>query len=527
MLSAISETKLNSAPGPDKFPPIILHKCKEELAIPLQTIMKKSLATGNVPEKWKEANIACIHKGGDKSHAINYRPVSLTSIIAKLLERIIRWCLIHYLEFNDAFPDSQHGFRPGRSTVSQLLKHFEQIIDALECKSNIDIIMLDYSKAFDKINISILLKKLKKLGIGGNLGRWLGNFLIGRKQRVSVSRKLSEPSEIISGVPQGTILAPILFLVYISDIGDNVTHSSLTSYADDSKTEKIIKNRADTQLLQCDLHKVFTWTEQNLVTFNVDKFEVLKIGKNDELNQEIKYTAPDGTILPEKSTVKDLGVIFNNNGDFADHISTKAAKARSIAGLILRTFITREQKPMMMLFKPLVIPILEYGSIMWNPYKKCEMNKLEAVQRSYTSKLEGLEDKDYHERLKALQIYSLERRRERYDILYAFKILKKLVPNIGLQFKWSGRRGRTLIPPPVSKNSSEHAKTLRNSGYRARVSRLFNSIPAKIRDVPAVIPMDRIKYMLDRYLRTLRDEPLLPGYNTAAASNSVIHQRRI
>jgi len=386
--------------------------------------------------------------------------------------------------------------------------------------------MLDYSKAFDKISISILLQKLKKLGIGGNIGKWLGNFLLERKQRVSVNKHLSKPSDIISGVPQGTILAPLLFLVYISDIGDNIKTSTLTSYADDSKTSKIIISLADGQELQCDLNRLFTWTEENLMTFNVDKFEVLRIGKNEDLIQDIKYTTPDGTTLPEETTIKDLGVIFNNKGDFSDHISVKSTKARSIAGLIFRTFITRQPAPLMMLFKSLVIPILEYGSIIWSPYLKKERNQLESVQRSFTSKLEGLKDKNYHQRLKELKIYSLERRRERYDILYAFKILQRSVPNIGLQFKWSNRRGRTIVPPPVKKNCSEHGKTVRNNAYRSRISRLFNSLPEEIRNTPAGTSLSRIKSQLDSYLATLRDEPQLPGYNTAAASNSVFHQRR-
>ena len=131
---------------------------------------------------------------------------------------------------------------------------------------------------------------------------------------------------------------------------------------------------------------------------------------------------------------------------------------------------------------------------------------------------------NYHQRLKELKIYSLERRRERYDILYAFKILKSEVPNIGLNFKWSNRRGRTLVPPPVRKNSSEHAKTLRNHSYRSRVSQLFNSLPREIRNVSADLSLPRIKSLLDSYLANIRDEPLLPGYNTAAMSNSVLHQ---
>ena len=220
---------------------------------------------------------------------------------------------------------------------------------------------------------------------------------------MSVNKHLSNPSDIISGVPQGTILAPVLFLIYIADIGDELIHSTITSYADDSKTSKRIVNVAEGQQLQCDLNKLFNWTEENLMTFNVDKFEVLRIGNNEKLKEDIKYTTPEGENLPEKSTVKDLGVLFNNKGDFSDHISVKSAKARGVSGLILRTFITREPAPLMTLFKSLVIPVVEYGSIVWSPHKRGEINEIESVQRSFTSKLEGLKDMNYHQRLKSLR----------------------------------------------------------------------------------------------------------------------------
>ena len=155
MKRAIEQTRINSAPGIDCVPPILLHKCKSELMTPLTLIMNKSIKTGKIPSVWKEAIITPIFKSGSKKTPSNYRPVSLTSQIAKLLERIIRWYLVEFLELNHAFPDTQHGFRSFRSTVTQLVEHYEDIIDAMENNENIDIIMLDYSKAFDKINVSI------------------------------------------------------------------------------------------------------------------------------------------------------------------------------------------------------------------------------------------------------------------------------------------------------------------------------------------------------------------------------------
>ena len=520
VINAIKETKINSAPGPDNFPSIVLHKCKEVLAKPLEIIMNKSIKSSEIPSIWKLAHVIPIHKGGSKAKAVNYRPVSLTSIIAKLLERIIRGYLIKYLETNDAFPDSQHGFRSGRSTVTQLLEQFESIIEAFELNSNIDIIMLDYAKAFDKINISILLHKLKNLGIGGNLGKWLGKFLIGRKQIISVGGHLSSSTNIISGVPQGTILAALLFLVYISDIGVNICHSSIVSYADDSKIYKINKTEEHCNKLQSDLIKLFQWTEENLMVFNIDKFETLRIGKIDDL-KKIKYTTPEGKPLPEKEIVKDLGVYINNKGDFTDHIEIIANKARKIAGCILRTFLSRDPEPMIQLFKSLVMPILEYSSIVWSPSKKEEIRKIEKIQQNFTKRLSGLKEMNYHQRLKFLKLYSLERRRERYDLIYAYKILKQMVPNIGLQFKWSTRRGRTLIPPPVCKNSTTSAKSMRYNSFRSRVTKIFNSLPMKLRNTDIQCSMDNIKKMLDSYLKELSDEPLQSGYRSHLVSNSI------
>ena len=308
---AIEETKINSAPGLDGLPPIFLHKCKQNILTPLAVIMNKSIKTGEIPEVWKEASITPIFKGGKKEEPSNYRPVSLTSQIAKLLERIIRWYLVTYLELINAFPDSQHGFRSFRSTVSQLLEHYDDIVSALEEKANIDVIMLDFSKAFDTIDISILLKKMKKLGIGGSIAKWIGNFLIDRKQKVVVNKHSSEWSDVKSGVPQGTILAPLLFLIYIADIGDDITNSTLASYADDSKLRKKIKNEDDGNKLQNDLNKVFNWKDRNLMKFNLTKFEILRIGKQQQLKENIKYTSPDGKEIPESDMVKDLCVIFN------------------------------------------------------------------------------------------------------------------------------------------------------------------------------------------------------------------------
>ena len=299
--------------------------------------------------------------------------------------------------------------------------------------------MLDYQKAFDTINHSILLFKLKKLGVGGKIGKWIGNFLLNRTQRVSVDGKLSTPSAVTSGVPQGTILAPILFLVYIADIGNDLKKSTISSYCDDSKVHNIIKEFQDGLNLQIDVEILYNWTTRNLMSFNSSKFEVLRVGENKDLKKNV-YKTPEGDPIQEVEVTTDLGVNFNTKGNFSDQIQIKKAKAKKMSGYILRTFVIRNPQPMLTLFKSLVLPHIEYSCIVWNPHLQKDINRLESVQRHFSSRLEGMDQYDYYQRLKMLNIYSTERRRDRYVIIYIFKVIYGKVPNPGLSYKWTLRR---------------------------------------------------------------------------------------
>ena len=261
ILEAINEMPNDTSPGPDTWPSLLLKNCARSLAEPLRMILQKSLDTGEIPEKLLEAHITPIFKGGSRQLAENYRPISLTSPVAKVFERVIRKHIIAYLTENDRIKCNQHGFRKGRSCLSQLLDHHDRIIEALENQTHYDVIYTDFSKAFDKCDFAIICEKLMGLGISGRVGRWIHNFLTKRKFRVVIDGTSSESHEVISSVPQGTILAPTLFLIMINDISDNISECDIQTFADDTKISKSIKTDNDhlptvelSQALQLDRH---------------------------------------------------------------------------------------------------------------------------------------------------------------------------------------------------------------------------------------------------------------------------------
>ncbi len=256
VIAAIDKMDINSAAGPDGFPTILLKTCKKALAKPLQIMFQSFLESGKIPKNLKEGIICPIHKGGSRAHAKNYRPISLTSHISKTMERIVREKLTIFLEENGLLSETQHGFRQGRSCLTQLLQHYDWILKESLNRSNVDVVYLDFAKAFDKVDHGTICHKLRSLGIVGKLGEWLHDFLTDRSQVVAANGAHSKGSTIRSGVPQGTVLGPLLFVIALSDLPSVISTATLTSYADDTKISKAIKGPDDIKSLQADIDAV-------------------------------------------------------------------------------------------------------------------------------------------------------------------------------------------------------------------------------------------------------------------------------
>ena len=531
LVEAISEISPSAAAGPDRFPAILLKECKSVLAVPLYIIWRKSLDTGKIPQVLKTANVIPVHKGGCRGTPKNYRPVALTSHLIKIFEKVIRKKVVEYMETYQLFNPSQHGFRAGRSCLSQLISHYDRILELLENGDNVDVIYLDFAKAFDKVDFGVTLKKLNAMGIQGRIGHWVYSFLTNRTQTVLVNKCRSRKADVKSGVPQGSVLGPLLFLVLIGDIDKDIAVAFLSSFADDTRVGCNIRGIEDTERLQTDLQSVYTWTTDNNMELHGDKFELLRYGQNSDITSQTNYISNTGLVIQEEDQVRDLGVTMHRSGSFSEQILKIVKEGKQQCGWILRTFNTRARLPMITLWKSLVLSRLEYCSQLWCPLKKGEIQALEMVQRSFLRKISGMNNLSYWEQLKRLRMYSLERRRERYRIIYVWKVIEKLVPNVGndrIIFKKHERRGRECIPPRVSRTCDTKVQNLIYASLPVHGQQLFNCLPKELRNLTKC-KVDVFKSHLDRYLMQVPDEPLIRGYEKyrRAESNSLLNMTKL
>ena len=311
VMKKLSKLKSDKSPGPDGLHPMILNRCADAIAEPLTWIFQKSFDTGTVPSDWRTANISPIFKKGSRRDPGNYRPVSLTSVVCKVMESIIRDDMVILLEEEGLFNPSQHGFMKKRSCLTNLLECFEEWTKVLDDGFGINVIYLDYRKAFDSVPHKRLITKLQSYGFHSKTIAWIEYFLKDRWMRVRVRGSYSGWFEMISGVPQGSVLGPILFLLYVNDLPSWI-QNSMKMFADDTKVWQKIVEDSDSSFLQADLKSLEEWSERWQLKFNPAKCKVIHIGHKLRTSYKMSDNGVD-KVLEDVSEEKDLGVFVTSD----------------------------------------------------------------------------------------------------------------------------------------------------------------------------------------------------------------------
>ena len=354
-------------------------------------IFQQSLDSGVIPEDWKQANVVAIFKKGDKHLPSNYRPVSLTCVTCKILEHVVFRSIMDHLDLNNILVHFQHGFRSQHSCETQLINTIEDLAKGIGDRKQLDLLILDFSKAFDKVSHRHLLSKLDFYGIKGDTLMWIGQWLTGRTQQVIVDGESSPKSHVRSGVPQGTVLGPLMFLIYINDIGLGI-NSSVRLFADDSLVYRVVESELDAAALQCDLDRLCGWARDWHMVFNPAKCYVLSI-TNKSVPIRSVYTM-FGHQLEQVEHHPYLGVELSKNLDWGPHINSIMPKAQRSLNFLRRNLhgcsIGTKDKA----YRSLVRPILEYGAAAWDPYHSAHISRIESVQRRAARFVNGTQPTD-------------------------------------------------------------------------------------------------------------------------------------
>ena len=493
----LKELDTEKSPGPDLIPPRVLYEVRERISTALSIIFKASLDEGVVPSDWKQADISAIFKKGDKQSAGNYRPVSLTSICCKIMEKIIREKIITHLTEHDVLTHQQYGFMNGRSTLLQLVKVLDSWTDSLDRGLEVDTVFLDFRKAFDTVPHKRLLDKLKHYGINGQILNWTKSFLTGRQQRVKLRGTASEWSQVTSGIPQGSVLGPTLFIIFINSLPNNIK-SQIFLFADDAKIFREIVTPQDHNILQEDLNKLHDWTNNSLLKFNANKCAMMTLSRHSDTTTDRTYTLDDAT-LKRTNCEKDLGVTTDCNLTFDQHIRDKVKKANSIIGLIRRTYTYLDAPTFLLLYKSLVRPHLEYCTPVWKPHHKKYIKLIETVQRRATKQIPGFRHLTYEERLTRLKLPTLQYRRDRGDMIETYKILTAKYDNRvteGLiQLNDRETRGHDL------KIKYQHSTiNLRKYSFTLRTATNWNNLP---QETVAANTTKEFERRLDQFWRNI------------------------
>ena len=511
----------NKAQGPDGIHGTILKNCASSLAHPLSCIFRMSYNCGYIPKEWKSANVVPVFKKGNKSKVENYRPISLTCLVMKIFERVIKEELLKHTEH--LLDKRQHGFLANKSCTTNMVNFCDNLALSLNNGQRCDVVYFDFAKAFDSVSHDLILRKLKyKYKVDGTLLKFICNYLQHREQRVVLGSQNSSMKTVLSGVPQGSILGPLLFVLFINDMPEGLSDgTNLALYADDTKIWRIVESEADHNLLQKDIDYLNSWAIRNKMKFHPSKCKVLSVRSSPPsllgILPDIEYLYFLGdSILDYVDLETDLGVDMTPRLNWLEQCNRLYSKASQKLGLMRRNcYFVNDKARARSLYISLVRSLFESCSIIWRPTNQTLTAKLERIQKQAIKWILNEENISYSScevyvrKCKDINLLPLSARFDLNDLLFIHKVIYELKP-VNLPFYLSFFNGQSRLRSchldNLSLVSSVHPKsthcTTRTSNPLAntffyRTYSEWNSLPISLREIKCPV---HFKFKLKKHL---------------------------
>lgn len=485
VLKLLQTLKIHKAPGPDGISPRVLKELAPSIAPMLTMIFKKSYETAEVPSDWREAFVTPIYKKGNKHEAVNYRPVSLTCIACKLMEHIVTSQLMSHAKRYNILYLLQHGFRERRSCETQLLEFIADVTNNTHRGEQTDVLIMDFSKAFDRVSHPKLVKKLASYGVQGKTNAWIQAFLSDRSQKVVLEGEQSYRANVLSGVPQGSVVGPCLFLFYINDIPEQLT-ATVRLFADDTLAYLTIKSKQDQDKLQEDLNRLAEWEKIWKMDFHPEKCQVMHITRKRQ-PRPYQYVL-HGHVLEVVSEAKYLGVTISSDLRWKTHVTNVTKKANRTLGFLRRNLRINSPQLKTTAYFTLVRPLLEYACTVWDPYIKSEVRQLEQVQRRAARYVLNRHHStsSVGSMLQELQWPTLEERRRLCRLHMLYKIRHQLVAINGEQYLSTAARVSRRTSNPYSYLVPQSTTDYHRQSFFPRTVRDWNALPDEVVSAPSL-----------------------------------------
>ena len=473
--SHLSKLKTNSSCGPDSSPPFF-KRCAPSISHPLHVLFRSLLELHKLPAEWKLSIITPKFRKGSPSDPQNYRPISLTCTCCNVMESIITTDLLKFLSTHHLLTKNQHGFLKKHSTVTNLLESINDWTISLTNRKSVIIGYVDFQRAFDVICHSKLIHKLSGYGISGNLLLWIKAFLTNRFHCVKINSIISSPLPVLSGVPQGSVLGPILFNLFINDISDQFGPDAKTKlFADDLKIYTELSSLQSIMNFQKHLNIVYEWSSIWQLPISYSKFNTLHIGSHPPSTKFYFSNTP----IAHTCQIRDLGVLFDQNFKFSNHIYDIITRSKQRSCLIFKSFLSRNTPNLILAYKTYVRPLAEYASSIWSPSLINLINDIESIQRNFTKRLPFYQDLPYSERLHKSGLQSLEHRRLIADLILCYNIINgNSAINFDEIFKYS--KNKTSRGHPFKLEIPFSRTNQRKSFFSHRVVPPWNSLSASV-----------------------------------------------